>query len=179
MTDLGRLCERVYKKIEWQKFPVEFSTKDKEMMILDAIIHAIEDLFVVTGRAMEYSSYEYIYETESNTGTDGESDSESGNEIDDETGLETDTNDGEDERRIPSEFTYTLLLDEELYVICAAQIEIFDKVRAQYNDLLGYTTNALTVTNADKPYAYVTGTIHELEDYKRRYYYKMVRFAHL
>lgn len=153
MTDLGKLCERVYKKIEWQKFPVEYSSEDKQRMILDAIINAIQDLFVVTGRASSYYSYEYKCE-----------------ETEDEEGNIT---------QIPSEFSYTLLLDEELYVLCAAQIEIFDKVRTQYNDLLGYTTNALTVTNADKPYAYVTGTIQELEDYKRRYYYKMVRFSHL
>lgn len=86
---------------------------------------------------------------------------------------------GEPAYILPSEFTYTLLLDEELYVICCAQIDIFGKIRAQYNDLLGYTTNALTVTNADKPYSYLTGTIAELEDQKKMYYYKMVRFSHL
>ena len=80
---------------------------------------------------------------------------------------------------VPSEFTYDLVLDEEMYVICKAQVGIFSKVRAQYNDLLGYTTNALTVTNADKPYTYITGTIEELEADMRRYYYKMVRFSHL
>lgn len=149
MTDLGALCERIYEKIEWQKFPIGFTDAQKAEMILNALIEAIKDLFVVTGRALEYPDYEYIYETD----------------ID---GIST-----------PSEFSYDLLLDEEMYVLCKAQIEIFGKVRAQYNDLLGYTTNALTVTNADKPYAYITGTIDELEADCRRYYYKMVRFSHL
>ena len=149
MTDLGALCKRIYEKIEWQRFPVGFTEAQKEEMILNELIEAIKDLFVVTGRALEYYDYEYIYEEQEN-GT-----------------------------LIPSEFTYELLLDEELYVLCKAQVGIFGKVRAQYNDLLGYTTNALTVTNADKPYTYITGTIDELEADMRRYYYKMVRFSHL
>lgn len=149
MTDLGALCERIYEKIEWQKFPIGFTDAQKAEMILNALIEAIKDLFVVTGRAMEYPDYEYVYETD----IDGISK--------------------------PSEFSYDLILDEEMYVLCKAQIGIFGKVRAQYNDLLGYTTNALTVTNADKPYAYITGTIDELEADCRRYYYKMVRFSHL
>lgn len=77
------------------------------------------------------------------------------------------------------EFSYDLLLDEKMYVMCCAQIAVYNKVRTQYTELLGYTTNALTVTNADKPYAYMTGTIDELRKQKELYYYKMVRFSHL
>lgn len=149
MTDLGALCKRIYEKIEWQRFPVGFTNAQKQEMILSELIEAIKDLFVVTGRALEYNDYDYVYEEQ------------------------------EDGTLIPSEFTYELLLDEEMYVLCKAQVGIFGKVRAQYNDLLGYTTNALTVTNADKPYTYITGTIEELEADMRRYYYKMVRFSHL
>lgn len=78
-----------------------------------------------------------------------------------------------------SEFSYDLLLDEQMYVMCYAQIAIYSKVRTQYTELLGYTTNALTVTNADKPYAYITGTIQELKSRMDLYYYKMVRYSHL
>lgn len=77
------------------------------------------------------------------------------------------------------EFGYDLLLDEKLYVMCYAEMTVYKKVRTQYTDLLGYTTNALTVTNADKPYAYMTGTIDELKKRLELYYYKMVRFSHL
>lgn len=77
------------------------------------------------------------------------------------------------------EFGYDLLLDEKLYVMCYAEMTVYQKVRTQYTDLLGYTTNALTVTNADKPYAYMTGTIDELKKRLELYYYKMVRFSHL
>lgn len=78
-----------------------------------------------------------------------------------------------------SEFSYDLQLDEKLYVMCYAQMEIYKKVRTQQTELLGYTTNALSVTNADKPYAYVSSTIKELENQLKIYYYKMVRFSHL
>lgn len=146
MTDIGALCKKLYKKIEWQKLPIQYTEDEYTDMLVSAIVDGIEDLFVVTGRALSYYNYSYI------------NDEESG---------------------IVSEFTYTLLLDEELYVLCKAQMSIFSKVRNQYNDLLGYTTNALTVTNADKPYAYVTGTISELEHALERYFYKMVRYSHL
>ena len=87
-------------------------------------------------------------------------------EYDEETGYE-------------STFSYDLLLDEELYILCKAQMDVFGKVRTQYSDILGYTTNALTVTNADKPYAYLSGTIGELNEQLKIYYYKMVRYSHL
>ena len=95
-------------------------------MINYAIIEAIEDLFVVTGRANAYSNYTWEYE-------DGHA----------------------------SEFSYDLKVDERMYVMCYAQIAVYSKIRTQYTNLLGYTTNALTVTNADKPYAYITGTIND------------------
>lgn len=152
MTDLGKLAEKVYQKIEWQKLPPTYSNKDKQLMILNALVEAIQDLFVVTGRAYQYSDYTIIYEDVTESG---------------------------ETYSVPSEFDYDFVLDEELYILCRAQISIFEKIRAQYNDLLGYSTNALTVTNADKPYAYITGTIGELENRMRRYYYKMVRYSHL
>lgn len=146
MTDLGRLCERLYQKVEWQKMPISESPDEIQDMLIYCIVDAIEDLFVVTGRAGEYQDYSYgideIYEK-------------------------------------PTTFSYDLLLDEELYVLARAQIGIYSKVRTQYSDILGYTTNALTVTNADKPYQYLTGTITELENQLKVYYYKMVRFSHL
>lgn len=146
MTDIGLLCAELYERIDWQRMPPSMTQGQIEEMLVRAIVDAIEDLFVVTGRAAAYEQYSY--------------------QVDEETG------------RI-SEFDYTLLLDEKLYVLCRAQMTIFSKVRTQYTDILGYTTNALTVTNADKPYAYLTGTIDELRRQLELYYYKMVRYSHL
>lgn len=146
MTDIGRLCEKLQDKIEWQRMPATMNTESKTEMLVKAIISGIEDLFVITGRSGTQGNYKYTFDTD--------------------TGL-------------ASEFDYDLMLDEELYVLCYAQMEVFKKVRTQYTELLGYTTNALSVTNADKPYAYVSGTINELANQLRVYYYKMVRYSHL
>lgn len=43
--------------------------------------------------------------------------------------------------------------------------------------MVGYSTNALTVTNADKPYANVKDTIEKLDNERRIVYYKMSRYA--
>ena len=145
MTDIGKLCEKLYNKIEWQKMPIVNSSKEYKNMLINAVVAGLEDLFVVTGRAASYYSYEYVRDDDGNI----------------------------------SEFSYDLPLDEELYVLCFAQIDILKKVRNQYTELLGYTTNALSVTNADKPYVYITGTISELENRMKIYYYKMVRYSHL
>lgn len=70
----------------------------------------------------------------------------------------------------------TLPIDEEKYVLLVAQINFFKKVQADVNNIVGYTTNALTVTGADKPYAHLQDTITNLENERRIVYYKMVRY---
>jgi len=62
-------------------------------------------------------------------------------------------------------------------VLICAQINFFKKVQADVNNIVGYTTDALTVTNADKPYVHLQDTIDKLEQERRIIYYKMVRFA--
>ena len=69
------------------------------------------------------------------------------------------------------------LIDEEEYVLLCAQIEFFKKVQSDVNNSFGYSTDALTVTNADKPYANLKNTIDELDNERRIVYYKMVRFT--
>ena len=49
-------------------------------------------------------------------------------------------------------------------------------MQTNVNNVFGYSTDALTVTNADKPYANLAATIAELEQKRRTLYYKMVRF---
>lgn len=74
-------------------------------------------------------------------------------------------------------FTQDLALDEEEYVLICAQINFFKKVQSDVNNIVGYTTDALTVTNADKPYAHLQDTVEKLEHERRIIYYKMIRFA--
>lgn len=74
-------------------------------------------------------------------------------------------------------FLMDLKLDEEEYVLLCAQIAFFKKVQSDVNNIVGYTTDALTVTNADKPYVHLQDTIDKLEQDRRIVYYKMIRFA--
>lgn len=76
-----------------------------------------------------------------------------------------------------AEFDGTLNITEELIVMCAAQIEFYEKVRADKNAIVGYTTDALSVTNADKPFQYLTGTIEELQQKIRTAFYKLTPYA--
>lgn len=74
-------------------------------------------------------------------------------------------------------YSGTLDLTEQMIVLWAAQIEVFEKVRADKNAIVGYTTDALTVTNADKPFQYLSGTIDELRQKIRMAYYKLISYV--
>ncbi len=50
-------------------------------------------------------------------------------------------------------------------------------MQTDVNRIVGYATDALTITNADKPYANISQTIAELMNKQRILYYKMVRFS--
>lgn len=68
-------------------------------------------------------------------------------------------------------------VDEEEYIIICAQMEFFQKVQTDVNNQFGYSTDAITVTNADKPYANLKDTLDKLENDRRITYFKMVRFT--
>ena len=68
-------------------------------------------------------------------------------------------------------------LDERRYIRICSQIGFFSKVQSDVNNTFGYSTDALTVTNADKPYANLKDTIEKLDNERRIIYYKMVRYT--
>lgn len=68
-------------------------------------------------------------------------------------------------------------IDEEKYILLVAQIAFFKKVQSDVNNIVGYTTDALTVTNADKPYAHLQDTITNLENERRIVFYKMTNYS--
>ena len=68
------------------------------------------------------------------------------------------------------------LVDEEEYILKCAEIAFFKKVQTDVNNIVGYTTDALQVTNADKPYANLKNTIDDYDNERRIIYYKMVRY---
>ena len=74
-------------------------------------------------------------------------------------------------------FGEDLPIDEQEYVMLCAQINFFKRVQTDVNNVTSYSTNAITVTGADKPYAHLKDTIDDLERRRRELYYRMVRYT--
>ena len=70
-----------------------------------------------------------------------------------------------------------LTADEFEYVLTTAEMGFYRKVQADVNRIVGYSTDAMTITNADKPYANISQTLAELANRQRILYYKMVRYT--
>lgn len=75
-----------------------------------------------------------------------------------------------------TEFAEDLPLDERGYVILSAQIAFLRDVQSSVDDLTSYSTDAMSVTHGDKPYANLQQTITDLESMRRSIWYKMGRY---
>ena len=85
----------------------------------------------------------------------------------------------EDDPEMPVSFAADFKLDEHEAILLAAQIEFYRMVQADVNNIVGYTTDALTVTNSDKPYTNLADTIKGLEARYQSAIYKHVRYMYL
>jgi hypothetical protein len=74
-------------------------------------------------------------------------------------------------------FDMVFNIDEIAYIMLCAKIGFFHKVQTDVNNIVSYTTDALSVTQADKPYAHLKDTVAGLENDRRILYYKMHRYA--
>ena len=72
---------------------------------------------------------------------------------------------------------YHLSADEYEYVLTTAEIGFYRRVQSDVNRIVGYSTDAMTITNADKPYANIGQTVNELLNRQRILYYKMTRYV--
>ena len=79
---------------------------------------------------------------------------------------------GEDEYT----FAPSLQLDEQEYVLLTAEISFYTKVQTGVSDQVSYTTDAMSVSHGDKPFANLRQKISELEERRRIIWYKMIRF---
>lgn len=131
-TSITALAEQLMDITRWQKTPEILDTSDYEKMVLKAI----KRLLIDTGRAPQYSDDKV--ETIETEVTDAE-----GNIT-----TETTVN-----------FLMDFMIDEEAYILICAQIEFFRRVQSDVNNIVGYTTDALSVTHADKPYANLMDTL--------------------
>lgn len=75
-----------------------------------------------------------------------------------------------------SSFSDTLQLDEEEYVILTAEISFYKKVQTGVSDQVSYTTDAMSVSHGDKPFANLQQKLIDLESQRRIIWYKMTRF---
>ncbi len=137
MTDLVRLAEALFDRIEWQNVPDTVDMVDIGKYIANAIRH----LYTMTGRALRFS--EDMFQMEGD---------------------------------MYVSFSESLALDEREYVLLSAQIEFLRKVQTTVDDLTSYTTDAMSVSHGDKPYANLQQTITDLESMRRTIWYKMARF---
>ena len=63
------------------------------------------------------------------------------------------------------------------YALTTAELSFYRKVQSDVNRIVGYSTDAMSITNADKPYANISQTVAELSNRQRILYYKMTRFV--
>lgn len=69
--------------------------------------------------------------------------------------------------------TRNLSITEMEYVLVASQISFFYWIRMAWNTLISYTTNALSVANANKPFEQISKSIDELESRLTEIFYKI------
>ena len=73
-------------------------------------------------------------------------------------------------------FSESLPIDEQEYILVSAEIAFYSKAQSGVTDLVSYTTDALSVTHADKPYANIQRKIDDLRSKQRQLWYKMTRY---
>lgn len=62
-------------------------------------------------------------------------------------------------------------------MLTTAEIGFYRRVQSDVNRIVGYSTDAMSITNADKPYANISQTVAELTARQRVLYYKMARYT--
>ena len=81
-----------------------------------------------------------------------------------------------DEGGFPIGFNATFPLDEEMYILTYAKIAFYTKVQSDVNELESYTTDAMTVANADKPFRNLADMIADLKRELVEIWHKMPRY---
>lgn len=80
---------------------------------------------------------------------------------------------------IVQSISVTLSADEEAWVSVYTKIETLRWIQGDVNTIVGYTTNALTVTNADKPFVNLETMIKDLEKMESMIFLSMLRYSHM
>lgn len=70
-------------------------------------------------------------------------------------------------------FKRDLSLTEEEYILVCAAIYFYQVVQQDVNTIVGYSTDSLTITNADKPYANIANEIDKLTRRQTELFWKL------
>lgn len=73
-------------------------------------------------------------------------------------------------------FAHDLPLDERKLVLLTAELAVMKKAQTDVNELTSYSTDAVTVSHGDKPFANLQETIDGLQVEWERVWYKMPRY---
>lgn len=73
----------------------------------------------------------------------------------------------------------SLSADEEELISIYAKMETLRWIQGDVNTIVGYTTNALSVTNADKPFVNLETMLKDLEEQEAMVFLSMLRYSHL
>lgn len=69
--------------------------------------------------------------------------------------------------------TRDLSISEEEYVLIASEIAFFNEIKNNWSTIISYSTNALSITNGEKPYKNIDGMIKDLKDRLSELFYKI------
>lgn len=117
--------------------------------LVEIVCDSIRRLYVISGRTFVFSENMFIYDTE------------------------------DDKREVPRYFDYDFEIDEVEWILLESQIDFYKTCQSNVDDLVGYSTDAMTVTHGDKPYKNLSQTIGELENERNVVWTRMVRFNQL
>lgn len=70
-------------------------------------------------------------------------------------------------------FNRNLTITEEEYILVCASIYFYQVVQQDVNTIVGYSTDSLTITNADKPYANISNEINKLTTRQTELFWKL------
>lgn len=160
-----------------QKTIIEYTDKDYVKFIIDAI----KKLFIDTGRASLYSDSMVKIEGEQDnedieTNEEEQENDQQQPDVDDGND-EDQEQDGQEQKEERLIFDYEFLIDQEYYIMLCARLGFLQRCQLEVNEMVSYTTNALSITQGDKPYANLQKTIDQINKQRRIVYYKMCRYA--
>lgn len=76
----------------------------------------------------------------------------------------------------PVAFNADFKMDERQYILVTAEIGFYRKAQSDVNELISYSTDAMTVANADKPFANLANMLENLRMKQLEIWHKMTRY---